>query len=322
MGRGLQECAIQMAKDNKLALLTDYTQYLGLMPMAEDDVEASRRDRSATVSLFRKGQNAERPLPADGPHLERDVFTEAYPLTLFNPARVWESLNAVTLNGDTLAGNGLFTNPDENAAGPAFDILRTRISQAMAERGWRRIGITSPTHGCGKSFTAANLALSLARRPGSRTVLIDLDLRRPNLHTLLGLTPAGALRDFLDGSQPLESMFVRVGRTLAIGLNGEAASDAGDILHAPESKRAFEAMDVQLDPEIVVIDLPPALVSDDVIAMGDKIDAVVIVVDGTRSTARDIRACEALFEGRIPVMGIVLNRAQDRGLGRLRYGKG
>lgn len=311
-----------MAEYNKLALVTDLTPYLGLSPMAEDDVVASRRDRPATVSLFRKGQNAERAPASDGLRLERDVFTDPYPLALFNPSRVWESLNAVTLNGDTLAGNGLFTNPDESPAGPAFDILRTRVSQAMAERGWRRIGVTSPTHGCGKSFTAANLALSLARRPGSRTILIDLDLRRPALHRMLGLTPLGALREFLEGTQPMESLFVRVGKSLAIGLNGEAASDAGDILHAPESKQALEAMDVQLDPEIVVIDLPPALVSDDVIAMGDKIDAVLIVVDGTRSTARDIRNTEALFEGRIPVMGIVLNRAEDTGLGRLRYGRG
>jgi Mrp family chromosome partitioning ATPase len=311
-----------MAKYNKLALLTDTTPYLGLAPMAEDDDEASRRDRSGTISLFRKGHQTDRTPSSDVLRLERDVFTDPYPLALFNPSRVWESLNAVTLNGDMLAGNGLFTNPDESIAGPAFDILRTRIAQAMSERGWRRIGVTSPTHGCGKSFTAANLALSLARRPGSRTVLIDLDLRRPNLHDLLGLTPAGALRDFLDGTQPMESLFIRVGKTLAIGMNAEAASDAGDILHDPEAKKAFEAMDVQLDPEIVVLDLPPALVSDDVIAMADKLDAVLIVVDGTRSTARDIRATEALFEGRIPVMGIVLNRAEDSGLGRLRYGRG
>ncbi len=310
-----------MAKHNKLALLSDFAPHLGFTPMAEDDVNASRRDRSATVSLFRKGHGGDRPPGLDDLRLERDVFTEPYPLALFNPARVWESLNAMTLNGDILAGNGLFTNPDESVAGPVFDILRTRISHAMAERGWRRIGVTSPTHGCGKSFTAANLALSLARRPGSRTVLIDLDLRRPGLHKMLGLTPLGALRDFLDGTQPMEALFVRIGRSLAIGLNAEAASDAGDILHAPEAKQAFEAMDVQLDPEIVVIDLPPALVSDDVIAMSDKMDAVLIVVDGTRSTARDIRATEALFEGHIPVLGIVLNRAEDRGLGRLRYGR-
>ncbi|MDR7126189.1 CpsD/CapB family tyrosine-protein kinase [Pseudotabrizicola sp. 4114] len=290
--------------------------------MTEQGDGASRRDRGLSVSVFRPGRIAGRdpdPLEVD---LDRDIFTDSYPLALLNPARIWESLNAITLDGDHLAGNGLFTNPDQSLAGPAFDILRTRVSQAMAERGWRRIGITSPTHGCGKSFTAANLAMALARRPGSHTVLIDLDLRRPNLHTLFGATPSGALRDFLNGSQPMETLFQRVGRTLAIGFNGEAVPDAGDILHSADTAQALEAMELQLDPEITVMDLPPALVSDDVLAMKDKVDAVLIVADGTQTTAKDIRACEALFENRIPVMGVVLNRAQERGLGRLRYGRG
>ncbi|MFN4153980.1 MAG: CpsD/CapB family tyrosine-protein kinase [Paracoccaceae bacterium] len=294
---------------------------MGILPMAEDGDAPSRRDRALSVSVFRPGRTAERePEPMDA-GLGRNIFADEYPLALFNPAHVWESLNAISLDGDFLARNGLFTNPDQSLAGPAFDILRTRIAQAMAERGWRRIGITSPTHGCGKSFTAANLAMALARRPGSHTVLIDLDLRRPNLHSLFGISPSGALRDFLDGSQPMESLFVRVGRTLAIGFNGEAVPDAGDILHSTETTRALESMEVQLDPEITVMDLPPALVTDDVLAMKGKVDAVLVVVDGKQTTAKDIRACEALFENRIPVMGVVLNRAQDRGLGRLRYGR-
>ncbi len=289
--------------------------------MADEGDVTARRDRPAIASLFRPGTLAERDTVSADPRDAREVFSHTFPLAVFNPARVWESLNAVTLDGDTLAGNGLFTNPDESPAGPAFDVLRTRIAQAMAEKGWRRIGITSPTHGCGKSFTAANLALALARRPGSRVVLIDLDLRRPGLHRMLGLTPSGALRDFIDGSQPMEALFVRVGRSLALGLNAEAVPDAGDMLQGPDTIQALDTMDTQLDPDIVVMDLPAALVGDDVIGMAGKLDAVLIVADATRTTARDIRACEALFEGRIPVMGVVLNRAQDLGLGRLRYGR-
>lgn len=313
-----------MARHNNLALPPENALDIGILPMSDEGDATSRRDRLAPVSVFRPGKTADR--TTDSPespdlHLSRDIFSDVYPLALFSPARVWESLNAISLNGDHLAGNGLFTNPDQSLAGTAFDILRTRLSQAMAERGWRRIGITSPTHGCGKSFTAANLALALARRPGSRTVLLDLDLRRPNLHTLFGASPTGALRDFLDGSQPLESLFVRVGRTLAVGFNGEAVPDAGDILHSADTAQALEAMETQLDPDLTVMDLPPALLSDDVLAMRGKVDAVLVVADGKITTAKDIRACEALFEHRIPLMGVVLNRAQDRGLGRLRYGR-
>lgn len=309
-----------MARHNTMALPPKNAPNMDIPPTPEGDHADFHRDRSQGVSLFRPGQSTGNPQqPADF-DIGRDVFTDPYPLALFNPARVWESLNATTLKADTLAGNGLFTNPNDSAAGPAFDILRTRIVQAMTERGWRRLGVTSPTHGCGKSFTAANLALALARRPGSQTVLIDLDLRRPILHSLFGLTPTGALRDFLDGTQPMEALFVRVGRSLALGLNGEPVPDAGDVLHAPDSRSALEAMEVQLDPELVVIDLPPALVGDDVIAMADKLDAVLIVADATKTTAKDIRACEALFEGKVPLLGVVLNRAQDRGLQTRRYG--
>jgi len=311
-----------MARHNILAFYPENTPDQGYFAMAGDGDAPSRRDRPATASLFRPGTVAERDVGEDDLRAAREAISQTYPLALFNPARVWESLNAVTLNGDTLAGNGLFTNPGESPAGPAFDILRTRISQAMAEKGWRRIGITSPTHGCGKSFTAANLALSLARRPGSRVVLIDLDLRHPSLHKLLGLSPTGALRDFIDGSQPMESLFVRVGRSLALGLNADPVADASDLLQGPDTVQALDALDTQLDPEIVVMDMPPALIGDDVIGMAGNLDAVLIVADATRTTARDIRACETLFEGRIPVMGVVLNRATDRGLGRLRYGKG
>ena len=310
-----------MARGNNLAQPAEDAPDMGILPLADQADAATRRDRAVSVSVFRPGRVSGRDHDVIDKDLGRDIFSDPHPLALFNPARVWESLNAISLNGDYLAGNGLFISPDQSLAGPAFDILRTRIAQAMSERGWRRIGITSPTHGCGKSFTAANLALALARRPGSHTVLIDLDLRRPNLHNLFGLTPTGALRDFLDGSQPMESLFMRVGRTLAIGLNGEAVPDAGDILHSSDAAQALDAMEVQLDPEITVMDLPPALVSDDVLAMKGKVDAVLVVVDGTQTTAKEIRSCEALFENRIPLMGVVLNRAQDQGVSRLRYGR-
>jgi protein-tyrosine kinase len=310
-----------MARHNNLASHVETALNKGFLPMAEDKSAARAPQRHASASLFRPGQTTEyAPLEA-ALRASREIFTDNHPLTLFNPARIWESLNAVTLDGDFLAGNGLFTRTEDSAAGPAFDILRTRVAQAMAARGWKRIGITSPTHGCGKSFTAANLALSLARRPGSRTVLIDLDLRRPGLHRALGLTPHGPLREVLDGSQPMEGQFIRVGRSLALGLNAEPAQDAGDILHSKDTGQALAAIAFQLDPDLMIFDLPPTLVGDDVIAMADKMDAVLIVADGTKTTAKEIRACEALLEGRIPLLGVVLNHAQDSGIGRLRDGK-
>ena len=94
----------------------------------------------------------------------REIFATPLPAMYLNPARVWESLGAVSLSPETLTGNSLFPAASDHPAAVAFDILRTRLLHGLAEKGWKRIAVTSPTHGCGKSFVAANLALSLAQR--------------------------------------------------------------------------------------------------------------------------------------------------------------
>lgn len=288
--------------------------------MKSDDGKGGRGDtRSTGVSLFRPGQPLIRP-PARTEQPVRREFLAAPMLRPTNPDRVWESLTPVMLEPEVLAGNGLFPEAKQHSVTASFDILRTRLLHAMAERRWRRIAVTSPTHGCGKSLVAANLALSLARMPNCRTVLMDLELRNPGLAVALGVN-AGPLRDFLTGEQPLESHFRRLGRNLALALNSDPVAGSAELLHDNATADALDAMAEQLDPNVVIFDLPPALGSDDVIAMLPRVDAVLLVADGTRTTAEDIRACERLLEGRAPLMGVVLNRAQDRKTERYRYGK-
>ena len=277
--------------------------------------------RGTGVSLFRAG-----PVAAQGPSAldlatGRGIFAAPLPTALVNPVKVWESLGPVTLSPAVLNGNGLFLDANDHPAAVAFDVLRTRLLHGLAEKGWKRIAVTSPTHGCGKSFVATNLALSLARRPSSRTVLLDLDLRRPELARILGIREEHALSEFLSGEQPLESIFCRYGRTLALGLNGVSIGKASETLHDPDTVSALAAMLDHLEPEVVIYDVPPILVNDDVLALGPCVDAILLVTDGTKTTPGEIRACESLLQGRIPLMGVVLNRAQDFSAGRYRYAK-
>ncbi len=294
-------------------------------PDLDDDqfrklAEEKRRPVTPGATLFRHGAT-DAPTPATDAQPVANLPVLSFRHNDLTPARVWESLAPVTLDAAWLDGNGLFPGSSTDPAPGAFDILRTRILLAFQENGWRRIAVTSPTHGCGKSTVAANLALSLARRPGSRTVLMDLELRRPGLATLLGLREPGLLRDFLTGTQPLESHFRRVGRTLALALNAGPVPDAAELLQAPDTTGALVAMLEQLDPEVVVYDMPPVLVSDDVIGFAPQVDAVLLVADGTQTTAEEVKACERLFEGRVPMLGVVLNRAQDVRTARYRYGR-
>jgi Mrp family chromosome partitioning ATPase len=289
--------------------------------MSEDKSHDRPPQRGPVASLFRPGQIVSAPAMTLDLVKGREIFMAPLAPLRVNPAKVWESLSAVQLSVEKLQGNNLFPLPSNQPAALAVDQLRSKILHGLATKGWKRIAVTSPTHGCGKSFVATNLALSLARRPASRTALIDLDLRRPQLAELLGLTDLPEFADFLTGDQPLESVFRRFGRTLALGLNGTRVEMAAEMLHSPETAVALSALVDQLDPEVVIYDMPPALGTDDVLAMAPSLDAVLVVADGTKTTAEDMRACERLLEGRIPLLGVVLNRAQERAAQRLGYGK-
>ncbi len=283
--------------------------------------EERRRALPVGRTPFRAGRQGPRPdldLPMPIPAETRPAPLDLAPP---RPNRVWESLNAKRLDEAALARNGLFTNSAQNPVTSEFDLLRTRILQPMQDRGWRRLAVTSPTHGCGKSLVAGNLALSLSRRPESRTLLLDLELRAPGLAALFGAGDAAPLRDVLTGDQPFEGHLRRVGRTLALGLNPVPVRDAAEVLHNPALAASIAAMIEGLDPQIALFDLPPVLVTDDVLALAPLLDAVLLVIDGTRSTAAEVRQCERLLDGQIPIIGVVLNRAQDRGLARLRYGR-
>ena len=292
-----------------------------LMPGADSDHSDRPGPRPGRVPLFRPDHpEALRPVTLDQ-RTGREIFAPPPTVAAINPARVWESITQITPDPDRLLGNGLFLKAEQHAGAAYFDNLRTRVLQAMAKHGWTRLAVTSPTHGCGKSFVAANLALSLARLPSCRTVLMDLELRAPQLATLFGRKDAAPLIEFLMGEQPLEGHFRRLGRNLALGLNGEPVLHAAELIQDPEFARALTALDELLQPDILLLDTPPALGSDDVIALAGRAQAVLLVTDGTQSSPEDIAATERLFEGRLPLLGVVLNRAQDRGLSRFGYGR-
>lgn len=290
---------------------------------------SDQRPRQAQVSVFRPGQKIAQDNVTLDQRTGREVFSAHLALAHFNPARVWESITEIRHQPDLWAGNGLFSNPGlstgpspaQSAVTGTFDMLRTRVVQALAKEGWTRIAVTSPTHGCGKSFVAANLALSLARLPACRTVLMDLELRDPQLAQLFACDDVAPLSDYLLGEQPLESQFRRLGDNLALALNGAPVEQASELLQDPEFPNAMTTLRELLEPDVVIIDTPPALGTDDVLSLADEVDAVLLVVDGTRTSPEDIRACERLFDGRLPILGTVLNRAQDRGRDRYAYGR-
>ncbi|SHJ03034.1 CpsD/CapB family tyrosine-protein kinase [Wenxinia saemankumensis] len=229
---------------------------------------------------------------------------------------LWPALPRVALDKRTLARNLVITAARTDPAYAAFDVLRTRLVQAMADHGWTRVAITSPTRGCGKSFAAANLALTLSRYHDTRTALIDADLRHPGLAGYLGLTAPAATGDYLRGQIAAEDWLLAVepsglqlGRHLAIGLNARAETYAAELFQSGSTADALARLQQGLRPDVMLFDLPPALDHDDVIAFRPHFDCVLMVVGGGITRASEVReAVRRIGEDR-PVVGIVLNMA-------------
>jgi Mrp family chromosome partitioning ATPase len=225
---------------------------------------------------------------------------------------MWDLLPRVSpgVQRHFLSGSPLINFFRNDPAARAFDMLRTSMLQTLRSNGWNRVAIASPTSGCGATFTAVNLAQSLARVPGSRTVLMDINHRAPGVSKLLEIDGAGDMRGFLSGNVSVEGHMMRASETLTLGLATQQESGAAEILHDTRCGVALSDMQRALRPDVTLFDLPPILVFDDLAAFLPQVDGVLLVVDGTHTTARQIAACEQALDGQTQLLGIILNRAR------------
>lgn len=233
----------------------------------------------------------------------------------------WERLRIATKDlaeRKAMAHPGLFLDRDAEGARP-FDQLRTRLFQSLKSNGWSRVAVTSPAPGCGSTFTACNLALSLSRLMSTRTVLMDLNLRSPGIARALGLRPDLPLRRLLTGEVPLSEGLVRYSDNLAVGLTAQGETASAEVLHDPRTAATLDEMKATLTPDVMLYDLPPMLGYDDVDAFLPQVDGVLLVIDGTVTVARQVAECERMIAGKTRLLGVVLNKSRDKPSKRLRY---
>lgn len=236
-------------------------------------------------------------------------------------AAAWAALRTVALDPGQLDRNLVITANRSDPAHISFDVLRAKIVQPLAERGWKRVGITSPSRGCGKSFVAANLAISLSRYKAFRTILMDMDLRLPTVGRTLGLTDLVSMGEFLRGHVGVEDFIRRVGPnplnigpSLALGLNGRGEPFAAELFHEAITAESLARLDAALAADIMLFDLPPVLAVDDVIAVKPHVDCLLVVAAAGLTTPRELREMSLRLGDDTPILGVVLNKGEGEDL--------
>jgi len=198
----------------------------------------------------------------------------------------------------------------------SYRMLRTRVLQTMQKNDWRTVGVTSPNPRAGKTTTAVNLSLAVARDPNHRCVLLDCDFRRPSAHNVLGLAPELGLVDYICDERTGEDMLTaeelllvdEAGEWLFLPC-GRSVESPTELLNSSKMRTLLRSIVRQDQRNMVIVDLPPILVGDDVIAMSAELDALLIVVEDGVTDERELQRSLELLQG-VGIVGFVLNKSR------------
>lgn len=198
----------------------------------------------------------------------------------------------------------------QNNISDAYRILRTQVLQRLNEKNWNTLAITSPGAGAGKSLTAINLAMSLAREVDNTVLLIDANLRSPKLDKYFDFHADYGLSDYLLDDKPLGDMLVTpegVSRFVVLPA-GRAIANSSEMLSSPKMQRLVEEVKHRYPSRIVIFDLPPLLESSDTLAFIPNADATLVVIEEGKTQMSELKQSFDLLSGN-EVIGTVLNKA-------------
>jgi protein-tyrosine kinase len=198
--------------------------------------------------------------------------------------------------------------------GRYFDMLRTQVLQAMDQNGWQILAITSPTAGCGKSVTACNLAMSIARLPERSVLLVDMDLQKPRVAEYLGMGSNGGLLSVLEGRATLLSKIVQVTirQNRMLVLPGEVCkSGSAEWMASQTMTTVLQTLKRDFRSHIIVLDMPPILIGDDVISVLPQIESALLVAGVGATTLSEIKECNKHLQT-TPVVRVVVNKSIEK----------
>jgi capsular exopolysaccharide synthesis family protein len=197
----------------------------------------------------------------------------------------------------------------------SFRALRTNTIFAGVDKPLYRIMVTSATPQEGKTTVSANLAVVLAQ--GERkVVVIDADLRRPQIHRKFGLYNRVGLSDLFLLMRPLESLPQGViqyseAAKLAVITSGKLPPNPAELLTSQKMGQFLDMLNKEYD--LILIDTPPVLTVTDAAALAPCVDGVLLVTMPGKTRLRDFQqAYEQLQTVGARVLGVVLNEVNPR----------
>lgn len=213
------------------------------------------------------------------------------------------------------SGRPVVVDDPDGTAAEAFRALRTSIATLTIDQSMRTLLVTSAEPGEGKTTVAANLAAAFAL-DGRRVIAVDADLRRPAMHKLFEAPNERGLADVLNGRAELSNASTTVevapGATLRFMCSGSRAASPAELVGSTGFIVLCDTL--RRIADLVVFDAPPLLPVTDAVLIGQRVDALLLVVTMEQTRRRDLRAiAELVNRTGLPVVGVAINRLAPPG---------
>jgi exopolysaccharide/PEP-CTERM locus tyrosine autokinase len=189
-----------------------------------------------------------------------------------------------------------------------FKMLRTNLLFPVSGKSPRSIMVTSSIPDEGKSFVAANLAISIAQGIQEHVLLIDCDIRLPSIHTQFGFGDVPGLSEYLSNGTPVSSLILKTKvDKLSIFPGGKPPHNPSELLSSQQMSNLLKEARDRYSDRFIVIDSPPPTLTAETSAISRQVDGVLVVVEYGK-TPRKMVSDLVEIVGRKKVLGIILNK--------------
>jgi capsular exopolysaccharide synthesis family protein len=198
----------------------------------------------------------------------------------------------------SMAGRNSFANE-------RFRALKAKLYQMRDGKSLKTILVTSAVPWEGKTFTAVNLALTIAQEIGQKVLLVDADLRKPSIDKVLGVSKEKGLADFLGQGSPATKIVLKTNfSNLHVVQAGNISQRPTELLNTQGMREFLASAAEQFD--WVIVDSPPIVPLADAELISTLVDGVLLVVRAYHTPTSLITKAVQTLQGR-NVLGIVFN---------------
>jgi len=217
----------------------------------------------------------------------------------------------ITVDDAVLRENRIVFGMESSPFTDSCNLLRTQILQRFKENNWSVLAVTSPGSGEGKTLTAINLAISIAREVDYTVLLVDANLKHPWMLEHFGLEERQGLSDYLTSDAPIQELLVKPSRIehLVLLPGGQPLEHSAEMLSSPRMEQLVANMKSRYHSRIIIFDLPPVLSSADALAFSPYVDAALLVVEEGVTQKEDLEHAVDLLSS-TNIVGTVLNKAE------------